>query len=196
MILVNLLPDLRQAKLKEQRRRQLISGISILIWAVCGGIVVLMLLYVVGQKAYISDATSKIKNKQNDLRAMPDLIPALTAQQHLSSLSNLYAKRVYLSKFFNAYMQADPVDVSISSLTVDANNVLSVHGQAPTYAEVAKVIRALEACNVKVCAGATPTSTPYFSNVAASSVESSQKGRVDFTVTASLSPGVTSNVSQ
>jgi hypothetical protein len=28
MILVNLLPDLRQAKLKEQRRRQLVSGIS------------------------------------------------------------------------------------------------------------------------------------------------------------------------
>jgi Tfp pilus assembly protein PilN len=192
MILVNLLPDLRQAKLREQRRRQLVSGIAVLIWAVCGGVVVLMALYAVGQSAFISNATHQIQNKEDDLKSMPDLIPALTAQQHLNSLSTLYGQRVYLSKFFEAYQEADPQSTTINALSVDESNVLTVTGQSPTYAEVAKVARALEASNVRVGVGAAAANAPYFTGVQITTVSSPRKGEVDFTLTASLSSGVVS----
>jgi hypothetical protein len=192
MILVNLLPDLRQAKLKEARRRQLVSGVAILIWIVCGGLVVVMALVEVSQKALIHAVSTRITNKEDALKQMPDLIPAMTAQQHLSSLSSLYGKRVYLTKFFQAYMQADPVDVFITSMGIDPNNVMTINGTAPSYAEVAKVARALEASNVKVGAGASESNSPYFSDVSITSVASPARGKVDFAVSATLQPEVTS----
>jgi hypothetical protein len=185
VILVNLLPDLRQAKLRERRRRQLVSGIAVLIWSVCGGLVALMAIYAVGQKAYLANVTNQIKQKETQLQSMDDLIPAMTAQQHTASLSTLYSKRVYYTKFFKVYQDATPVDVTLSSVDIDENNILNVSGNAPSYAEAAKVSRALAECNVKVCHG-KDGNTPYFTDVTLQASGGAAKGGVDFTITASV----------
>ena len=49
-ILINLLPDLRQARLEDGRRKQLVTGVSVSIWVVCGGLLVLLSIYEGGQK--------------------------------------------------------------------------------------------------------------------------------------------------
>lgn len=189
-IIINLLPDLRQAKLKDRRRKQLASGISVLVWAICGGVVILLSIYVAGQKVAIGVLSSSIKDKESKLQSISGLTDAMTAQEHLDSLNSLYSKRVYMTKFFDAYTQADPADAVLNSLTVDASNMLTVSGEAKTYADVAKLDRALEASNVSVGQDAKPSNTPYFSSVNITSVSQDTKG-VQYTITAQMAPGVT-----
>ena len=56
-VLVNLLPDTRQAKLRDRRRRQMVSGIAVAVWVVCGGVMLLMGLYEGSQKLLIDAQT-------------------------------------------------------------------------------------------------------------------------------------------
>jgi Tfp pilus assembly protein PilN len=192
--LINLLPDLRQAKLRERRRRQLVTGLGFTVWIACGAIVVIMLVVSGGQKLSISNYTKSIAAKQAELRAVDGLVEALTANQHLASLPGLYDKRVYMTKFFEAYSQADPASITLSSLAVDNVGVLTVLGTAPSFAEVAKLARALEASNVTVGPGAAENNAPYFSNVSINSVDSGDRAGVSFSVSATLQSGVTSVV--
>jgi Tfp pilus assembly protein PilN len=190
-ILINLLPDVRQAKLREHRRRQLATGLSITTWAVCGGILVVLTLYVAGQKVLINSLSSNISSKENQLKSIPNLTDALTAQQHSASLSSLYGQRVYMTKFFQAYVASSPTTVTIGSLSVDSQNNLVVNGTATNYAAVAKLARALEAANVTLGNGASASNTPYFSGVSITSV-GSVAGGVGFSLSAVLGTGVVS----
>jgi hypothetical protein len=169
-----------------------VSGAAVLVWAVCGALVALLAIYAVGQKAIIASVTHQIKQKESDLEAMPDLIPAMTAQQHVTSLSSLYKKRVYLTKFFEIYSEATPVDVTISSVAISEDGLLTASGTAPSYAEAAKVSRALAACNVKVCQNANSNNSPYFTNVTLSASGSSNKTGITFSINASVAAEVTS----
>lgn len=189
-IIINLLPDLRQAKLKDRRRKQLASGISVLVWSICGGVVILLSIYTAGQKVAIGVLSNGIKDKESKLQSISGLTDAMTAQEHLDSLNSLYNKRVYMTKFFDAYSQADPTDAVLNSLTVDQSNTLTVSGEAKTYAEVAKLDRALEASNVQVGQDAKPSNTPYFTNVTITNVNADAKG-VSYTITAMMGSGVT-----
>jgi Tfp pilus assembly protein PilN len=189
---INLLPDLRQAKLREHRRRQLVTGVSVSIWVACGAVVALLSIYAAGQKVIIANTTKSIADEETSLKSVTGLIDALTADQHLAALPGLYGQRVYLSKFFTAYSQADPVTISISSMAVDGQGGLTITGGAPTFAEVAKLARAMEASNVSVGTGASSSNDPYFTNVNITSVENSSQAGVTFTISAILAPGVTS----
>ena len=191
-MLINLLPDLRQAKLRERRRRQLATGVGVTVWVVCGAIVALLSVYAGGQKVIISTKTKSIADKEQSLQSVTGLVEAMTANQHLASLPGLYDKRVYLSKFFQAYMEADPTTIAVTSLGVDVTGGLTVLGTAPTFADVSKLARALAASNVKVGTGAAEANAPYFSNVNIGSLDNGDRTGVSFTLTANLQPGVTS----
>jgi Tfp pilus assembly protein PilN len=192
-ILINLLPDVRQAKLRERRRRQMASGISVMVWVVCGAVVALMAVYVAGQKVVIANYTNSINSNKAKLQAVSGLVDALTAEQHLASLPSLYEKRIYMTKFFEAYTSASPGDVSLTSMTIDSQNALVVNGVGATYASVAKLARALEAANVSVGTTAAANNTPYFSGVTITNVSSTTAHGVSFTIGATLDTGVTSN---
>lgn len=190
-ILVNLLPDIRQAKLRERHRRQLMSGVAVLVWAVCGGVIVVMSLVWAGQKGIIANHNEKIAASTKTLKEEAGLIDALTAQQHLVSLTGLYDKRTYLSKFFTAYIESNPLEISLNSMTVDTQNTLVVTGAGKSYASVAKLARALEAANVTIGTAAAPTNAPYFSAVNISSVSNTTGIGVSFTLSTTLDSGVT-----
>jgi hypothetical protein len=189
-VLINLLPDTRQAKIVAKRRRQMMTAVAVSVWAVCGGTLVLLTLYTASQKLLINQKTAEIQVKENQLRQVDGLIDALTAQQHSASLPALYGQRVYLTKFFAAYAASNPKDVTLSSLTIDASNALTVNGTAASYAAAAKLARALEANNIKVGQDAKDNNQPYFTNVALQSASRSN-GRVAFTLNAALSTEVT-----
>lgn len=189
-LLINLLPDIRQAKLKERRRRQLATGVSVVVWIACGAVVVLLSLYSAGQKVIIANYNKSIADKKTQLQGIDGLIDAMTAQQHLAALPGLYDKRTYLTKFFGAYSEANPSELNLLSMTIDEQNLMVVTGKGKTYASVAKLARALEVSNVKVGTGANETNQPYFTNVNITSVSSSQG--INFTLTATLGSGVVS----
>ncbi len=188
--MINLLPDIRQAKLREKRRRQMMSGTAVATWIVCGVIILGLSLTTAAEKFLISKANTDAKKNISDLNNVTGLIDALTANQHLKSLPGLYSKRVYMTKFFKALSESDPADITLSSLTVDELNSLTVSGGARTYASVAKLARALAASNLQVGTAASPTNPPYFTDVNISEVTKSTQG-VSFTIQATLEPGVT-----
>lgn len=190
-VLINLLPDTRQAKLRERRRRQLVTGIAVVVWIVAGGVVALLSLYVAGQKLAISNANKQIADKKQQLENVPGLMDALTAQQHLTSLPDLYRQRVYLTKFFAAYSEANPQDVALASMTLDATNQLVASGTAKSYLAAAKLARALEAEHVTIGKGAAAGNEPYFTNVALQTVTRANN-QVSFTINMTVGAGATS----
>lgn len=191
-VLINLLPDIRQAKLRESRRRQLVTGVSVVVWVICGGAVALLSLYAGGQKVIINNYTHDIATQENQVKAVPGIIDAYTAQQHLASLPGLYSQRVYMSRFLEAYMEADPTTVTLSSMTLDSTNSLVLQGTADTYASVAKLARALAASNVTVGSGASASNTPDFSNVTITSAALQSTKGVSFSINTTVSSGATS----
>ena len=190
--LINLLPDLRQAKLKDLHRRQLVTAIAIAIWIACGSIIGVMVVISTSQIAVIGLVSKNITDKETSLGNVTGLVDALTAEQHLAALPALYSQRVYLTKFFTALTEADPNGVSLTSLNIDSSNILTVHGNAPSYSVTAKIARALAQSNVQVGTGAAPTNTPYFSDINLSNLEYNDKTGVGFTITATMAAGVTS----
>ncbi len=191
-VLINLLPDLKQAKLREHHRRQLVTGVSILVWLVCGGVLVLLLVSVASQTVIMSNLTHNIATNETTLRSVSGLTPALTAQEHLSSLPSLYSQRVYMSNFFKAYIAADPTGVSLSAMAIDGSNDLSVTGSAPSYAAVAKLARAMAADNLTIGNSANVSNNPYFTNINITTV-SQQTSGVNFTLSATVGTGAVSS---
>jgi hypothetical protein len=192
-ILINLLPDLRQAKALERKRKQLATGISIVIWVVCGVLLVAMGLYNAGQKLVISKTSSSINTTKDQLQKTAGLLDALSAEYDLESLPVLYSQRVYFSKFFTAYSAADPTTITVNSVSVDATRILVASGTARTYADVAKLARAMQASNITVGTNSSPSNTPYFSNVTLSNLSSATAGNgVTFKITAQVGSGVIS----
>jgi hypothetical protein len=193
-ILINLLPDLRQAKLKERRRRQLVSGISVLVWSICGGVVLLLVIFSTGQKVVINNLNNSIEQKKTELKGMADLPAALTAADHLNSLHGfdgqpgLYDKRILYTNFFKAYEASDPTEVTLQSLGVDTTNSLVVKGTGKSYAAVAKLARAVEGFNVTVGPDAKSTNTPYFTDVKLSNTSQDTSG-IAFTLNATAQSG-------
>ncbi|MDF2461560.1 MAG: hypothetical protein K0S68_963 [Candidatus Saccharibacteria bacterium] len=193
-ILINLLPDLRQAKLRERRRRQLVSGISVLVWSICGGVVLLLVIFSTGQKVVINNLNNSIDQKKGELERMEDLPEALTAADHLNSLHGidgqpgLYDKRVLYTNFFKAYESADPTDITLQSLGVDASNALVVKGLGKSYAAVAKLARAVERYNVTVGPNANSANSPYFTDVKLLNVSQDTTG-VAFSMNATIQTG-------
>lgn len=191
-ILINLLPDVHQAKAEEHKRKQLATGIAILVWIICAVVVVLLALYSAGQKVIIRNTTKSIASDKQQLQSIPGLLDALTAEYRLESLPGLYGQRVYMTKFFQAYSEADPTTITIGSLAVDTQGVLTVSGAGANYAAVAKLARAMAASNVTVGNGAALANSPYFTNVTIGSLSSTSTTKgVNFTLTATMAPEVT-----
>ena len=192
-VLINLLPDLRQAKLRDKRRRQLASGVAVVTWSVCGGAIVLLSIYWGGQKAFIAAKSSSITDKIQQLRDVPGITDALTAQEHIAALPGLYGKRVYISKFLSAYSASNPTEIALSSLTLDATNSLKVTGTANSYAAVAKLARALEQSNITVGPNAQTTNEPYFTNVEITGASADSTGNINFTLDVVVGSGAVTN---
>lgn len=190
---LNLLPDLRQQRLRDQRRRQSATLMAIIVCVVAGGITLVLALYNGAQKFNISSVSNKISADKSQLVGISGLTNALTSEQALASLQSLYGKRVFLTKFFDAYGQLTPSDVALNSLKLSGPNTLEVNGQADSYATVAKLVAAMQAENVTIGPNASTGNTPYFSDIQVS-VESRSSGSVlsSFSLSATMAAGVTS----
>lgn len=189
-VVVNLLPDRRQAKVKQSQRRQLAIGLATLVGIICGGTILALFLYSAGQKVAIAALSNSINDRKQQLEKQDGLIDALTAQQHLASLPGLYKNRVLYTKFFEAYQASSPQAVTLSSMTVDEQRTLTVEGTSAKYADVAKLARALEESHVTVGPAAEAGNAPYFSSVEVTTAESRDGRVVEFSLVATVSSEV------
>jgi Tfp pilus assembly protein PilN len=190
-VLVNLLPDIRVQKQKDQERRRLATLATGIVVAVCVVFISLMLVITMGQSTLIKKAVAQIADKKSQLTKMKDLVPALTAQAKLDSLDDLFPKRVLMSKLVIALSEVSPTTTQLTSVKYDSlDESIEVQGVSKSYSEAAKLAHALEAAHKTIGTG-SPTEEPYFTNVYLKSAElaSMQTKGVSFTLTAKVEPG-------
>lgn len=191
MVQINLLPDARKDKLRDQNNRQL--AISTASTAVVVSVVALVVLVLLIQAQNLQSAllTRSINDRAAQInQEIPDAQAIATTQRHLDSLGSLYSQQVSMSKFFSVLASVSNSDVSIGNVSLDATNKLTVTGVARSYNSAAKLAEAMEVSNVTIGENASPSNTPDFSNVLMNTLSGSQ-GKISFTITAKVATGVT-----
>lgn len=191
MVHINLLPDARKDKLRDQNNRQLaISAATAAVVASVGGLVLLIVI-IQAQNLQIRLLSNSISNKAEQItQDIPDAQVVATTQRHLESLGGLYANQVKMSKFFTVLASVSNKDVSISSVSLDTANKLTVTGTARSYNSASKLAAAMEASNVTLGENASPSNQPDFTSVLLNAL-SGESGKVSFTITADVATGVT-----
>lgn len=190
---INLLPDARKDKLRDQNNRQL--AISVATTAVVGSVIALVLLVILtqAQRLQISLLTRSISSKQAQItQDIPNAQAIATTQTHMDSLANLYNQQVHVSKFFSTLNAVSNNDVSITSVNLDATNKLTVTGVARSYNAAAKLAEAMKVSNIEIGENASPSNQPDFSNVLLTALSGVQ-GKSSFTITATVATGVTND---
>lgn len=189
---INLLPDLRQTKLKERARRRLAGVIMSVVVAGCAAVIVLGVGITQAQNLQIRNLTNQIKTDQAQLSATPNIQDMLTVQRNMNSLSMLYGQKVQLSKFFKLLSNIDPKDVVVNHVILDSTNTLDAQGQAKTFTSASKLAQAMMASGVTLGSNASASATPDFTNVTLSNLSADSVGHITFDIKANMSPGVTS----
>lgn len=191
MVHINLLPDARKDKLRDQNNRQL--AISAASTAVVVSVVSLVVLVIIlqAQNLQISLLSKSISDKQAQItQEIPDAQAIATAQRSLQTLGGLYSQQPKLSKFFTVLGDVSNSDVSIGSVSLDAANKLTVSGVARNYSSASRLAQAMQASNITLGENASPSNTPDFSNVLLNALNG-EVGKISFTITATVATGVT-----
>jgi hypothetical protein len=120
MIQLNLLPDLKKEYIKSQKTKGLVISVSILVTLAAVGLSVLLFIYVAFlQQVQINLATDDIKQKEGQLKAIPNVDKYLTIQAQLSALPNLHAQKgAYdrLFDFLNVLNPSAPNNITLNTL--------------------------------------------------------------------------------
>lgn len=191
MVHINLLPDARKDKLKDQNNRQLAISAATIAMIASAGALVLLVVITQAQALQIRLLSNSISSKQQQIsQDIPDAQAIATVQTHLDSLGTLYASQVRVSRFFTVLSSVSNNDVSISSVSLDATNKLTVTGTARSYNSASKLAEAMQVSNVTLGDNASPSNQPDFTNVLLNAL-SGEQGKVGFSITASVATGVT-----
>ncbi|HVE81186.1 MAG TPA: PilN domain-containing protein [Candidatus Dormibacteraeota bacterium] len=187
---INLAPEVYQKSQLNKQRRQLATRLGITITSVSVGFVVLMLILLGGQKAAIAALSGDIKNKQQEIKEVPDVQKAATAQQNLEAWNKLTKERVRASRFFQVLETFVPQGIAVSSVTVSEANQIEMTASARNYALATKLVKALEAANVEIGPNAALTSKPFFTDIQLTGASESA-GAIDFKLTLQMDSEVT-----
>jgi hypothetical protein len=183
-IAINLLPDVRLARIRAQHLKHLATGIAVAIWIIAGIIVGGLFLGIGAQKLVLDNVNNQIATDISSINSTKGLTSALTAQQILHNLPTLYKGRTYFSKFMPIITVAMPPTAHVSNVTASSSGTLAITGAASSAYVVDQFYEALKA------SGATSTTGAYFSNVTITSVSKDPaSGAAAFNLTAVLSPG-------
>ena len=187
---INLLPDVRLTKLRDQSHRRLaVSGMTGAI-IITAALLVIGFLVVQGQNITISSLTNGIKSRQNKVSSYPNIKTILSLQARLASLPELYSQRAIMTKVYGILSSVEPSDVAFTNVSLDATNQLTIQATGHSYLGAARITDALEQSNLTVGASASPSNLAHFTNVQLSAVTLSD-GVTSFSITASVSPGAT-----
>ncbi|MFZ1250356.1 MAG: hypothetical protein WAR37_02825 [Candidatus Microsaccharimonas sp.] len=138
MIEINLIPDVKRDLLKAQRTRAAVVTVAIFTSIIAGGVVVLLVLYMLGVQtirgAYLD---GEIKTQAAKLESVEDLSKILTIQHQLSKISELNDQKNIDSRVFDvltAVIPPEPNSVQVSQLVVnDEEKTIRIEGQTRGY---------------------------------------------------------------
>jgi Tfp pilus assembly protein PilN len=191
---LNLAPEVYQAGQRAKQKKRLATSIAVGVGVLAGGFIVVCLIVMGGQAAYVATLNGQIKDRQQQVKALTELPKAATAAEHLETLNRLVDEKIYLTSFFKVLQTVTPQGAAVSSVTLSDTNVLEVNGTARSYSLVTKFAKAIEASNLEVGPSASPTNQAFFTDLQLSTVTQAQSGGVvDFKISAQVTPEVTTN---
>lgn len=188
-VAINLLPDVRQARIRAQHLRHLVTGIAIAIWIVAGIVVGGLFLGIGTQRLVLANLNTKIANDTSQIEGTSGLNTALTAQQILQNLPALYNSRTYFSKFMPLIAAAMPSTLAVSNVSTDASNNLTISGTAVHSSTGSATYVVDQFYEAMKASGQGTTSGANFTAVSIPSVSLDQTGKASFSMTAAVSPG-------
>lgn len=187
---INLLPDVRQAKIQEKQRRHL--AVSVMVGSVVGVAIILVVAFIIvqGQHLRIGQLTTSISTKKQQVASYPDIKTILALQAKADALPGLYSQRTAMTKLFGILSGLEPQDADFTNVSV-TGTTLNITAEGKSYLAAARVANALQAANVSVGTGAQASNKPFFTNVQLSAV-TLNTNKTGYTITATIDPGATS----
>lgn len=184
-IQVNLLPEARLHKLKNESRKKTFGALAGLVAA---GFIAAIIVFAMLQGFLL--ATFNInKNKIADLNK--SLLPsadleenAATLQANLASFYQLNSNRTYASRIFTNLSNVTPKNVTINTLQIDNKDLVTVSGTTDTYADVSRFGESLSEYNVNFLPQNGLDRKPIFKEVTiTATTKDATTGKVNFSMT-------------
>lgn len=148
-IQLNLLPEARLLRIKNQARRRKYAALAGLI---AGTIIATVVVFLLLQGFLLSTyqvGQNKIKDLKKSLATTADLEEkATTLQNNLARFSEVNATRTNASQIFADLFDATPSNVTINSLSISSTGIVSITGTTGSYADVGTYSKSLQEYNL------------------------------------------------
>lgn len=183
-IQINLLPEARMLKLhnKSKKTRYItiasVMGISVTAVAV---VLIMLQVFLVGTYA---QGENKIKDLDATIaKSVSTEQSAATLQANLASFYSLNSSRTYASRIFSNLFKAVPENITISSVSIDSKDIISISGTTGSFADVSKFATILELYNLDYLPQPDLERKAVFTEPRIESVSKSDDGKVSFSIT-------------
>jgi len=182
---VNLLPEARIQKLKNQSKKRTYSAIA---GIVGGSILAAVIVFAMLQGFLIATFNinqNRISELNNEIDKSKNIEQqSATLQANLASFSTLNKDRTFASRFFSNFFKARPDYIKIESVSIVADNTVTVIGRTNSFADVSKFANLLEEYNVNYLPQPDLDREPLFTEVDFKSVNREEgSNRTEFEMT-------------
>ena len=194
MIQLNLLPDVKLEYIKAQRMRRLIASVSFIATTAAVVLLVALFLYDGLQGKNLSNINKDIGTATTKLQKEPQIDRVLTVQSQLQSLTSLHDGKPAASRLSTYLNEVTPVQVTISSLSIDFNaHTISITGASDNLKDVNTYVDTLKFTTYSITG--QKGSLPAFSNVVLStfgldSQTQNPSQAANYTLTLSFDPAI------
>jgi Tfp pilus assembly protein PilN len=191
---VNLLPVLKQEKLKQRRTRQLAISIGVTVIAIAIAVPILLFIYRTTQGVVLSRTQKSIDEKQQQIAEFEDIETMLTVKQDLAELPALYMQRVYTTQLLKILPSVTPVGLVFTNLDIEGSGNFTISGETNSYVNVEKLFSGLQRADVKDVnpdrVEPDPDKVGYFTNLFLESVSGASGDQVSFTISGQFDPKI------
>lgn len=184
-IQVNLLPEARIHKLRNQAKKRTYSTIA----GLTGGILLASIVVFVMLQGFLAATYGANKDRISKLNAeletsKPMEEEAATLQANLASFYKLNSNRTYVTRFFTNFFKMVPSFVKIDSVSISADNTVTITGNTGSFADVSRFANLLEEYNLNYLPQEDLDRVAVFTDAEFTSVSKDTKtGKTTFTMT-------------
>lgn len=183
-IRINLLPEARLQRLRNQSRKRTYTAIASLIG---GSLLTVIIVFGMLQVFLLSThATNEntISTLTKELDATREIEKsASTLQANLASFDSLNTNRTYASRIFLNLFNTIPGDIAITNFQIDEQDKMTLSGTANSFADVAKFVESLRLYNVDYKPQKDLERRPIFTDTSIASVsKDGNSGKVNFSI--------------
>ena len=184
-IQVNLLPEARIHKLRNQAKKRTYSTIA----GLTGGILLAAIVVFVMLQGFLAATYGANKDRINKLNAeletsKPMEEEAATLQANLASFYKLNNNRTYVTRFFTNFFRMVPNFVKIDSVSIAADNKVTITGSTGSFADVSRFANLVEEYNLNYLPQEDLDRVAVFTDAEFTSVSKDTKsGKTTFSMT-------------